>query len=904
MFQIRYLLFLIVTLVFLSYSPAQVWTKQAKSGNAGLIDIVFISKAEGFAIGSGKVLKTVDTGNTWTQILTSYNRFSGIAFADSKNGYIIGYDDLVLKTTDGGNSWNLKNTGNSNDDLLTLFTHHKDTLFITGSDDLDSSKPDNYFHYSYDGGSNWGRKSLSNIQPITSMWMKNKNKGMISTLSAGVMESTNGFSSYSYNTNPGIQINDTKVIKDSVVVLVGNGGKISRSNDYGKTYTSVASATSENLNGLHFANDSVGMACGDKGTMLRTTNSGLTWTKMVTNTTLHFEKVFFINAFHAWAVANSTVGDSMDIFRFEDKSCKSSFVHVPRDTVICDKYEYEVPFQVNGKNKPTWTINDILTKLERKNDSMARIFTIHEGKFIIAYELQNCEDTWLDTTTVFFWKNPKISVFDSVHCGSVNDIINFSCFACRLLWSNGKDDYSFVATQPGKFWVQATNYCKTISDTFTLDYLPYVQLDIGRDTLLCNQSNLKIELKHDKGFYKWNDGSTNSFKTIDKPGIYSVNFKNKCNDVNDTIHVMYKDTPTLSLGKDSIYCQAINHPLHLDSVLSVSTISWWDGSTTSSKTLSSPGTYYATVRNECGEATDSLQLGILNGPTINLGRDTIYCQPFTHSIALNPGVPEYKIEWGDGSNALTRSFNSPGIQTINVFNRCGQVRDTVKIGRAFLPSFNLGLDTTYCNPFTRQLVATSSGATYAWNTGDTTPIITVNKPGAYSVLAKTYCGSVSDNITLSQMEAPLVKLGNDTILKKPFIVTLDAENPSALFIWSTGSTSQQIMVDEYGKYWVTVSNICGQSTDSIAIIEPVTLPLPLPEELNVFPNPVSGDMVFIVNTDGSYIVEVFDQFGREVLNKITTHSKHQMDISSLSSGIYNLRIHSNAGLHVFQLIKL
>ncbi|MFM9944027.1 MAG: WD40/YVTN/BNR-like repeat-containing protein, partial [Bacteroidia bacterium] len=127
--------FTVIFSLFLFYnSQAQIWKKQAKSGNAGLLDVAFISKSTGFVLSSGKVLKTTDTGKTWNQILSGYNRFSRIQFTNDSIGYIIGYDDLVLRTTDGGSNWTLKQTGNSDDDLVTLFAKNKDTLFVAGPD--------------------------------------------------------------------------------------------------------------------------------------------------------------------------------------------------------------------------------------------------------------------------------------------------------------------------------------------------------------------------------------------------------------------------------------------------------------------------------------------------------------------------------------------------------------------------------------------------------------------------------------------------------------------------------------------------------------------------------------------------------------------------------------------------
>ncbi len=750
MFKFLKSLLILIALLFSFSIQAQVWKKLAKSGNAGLLDIVFISKSNGFVLSSGKVLKTTDTGKTWTQILSSYNRFTHINFIDANNGFIIGYDDLVLKTTDGGTNWSLRRTGNSDDDLLNIFAIDQDTVFVTGPDNLDNKDSINYLEYTYNGGNSWSRKSLNSSKILTSLKMWTKNKGVLCTLSNGVFVTTNGFSNYNVNTSLNIQISDFKVIQDSIVVLVGNNGKIVRSIDYGKTYKSVSSPTSENLKGIYFTNDSVGMVCGEKGTILMSYNSGLSWTLMATHTKLNFTKVIVINPYLAWAVAYSTSGDSLDIFKYEDKSCLSRFIRVPQDTVVCDKFVYETPFKVEGLNKPNWKVDDNLTKFYRKNDTTASIVGSHEGRYEITFELQNCEEILRDTFIVFIWRNPTIYVKDSLYCGSVKDNISFSCFACQYLWSDYNDSYHLVATQPGKYWVRVTNRCKSMSDTFTLSYLPYLKLDLGHDTILCNNEKLILKNTLSPGKYLWNNLDTIATKTILKAGNYSLNFKNKCNNLSDTINVSYKKTPSLYLGKDSIYCKSISHSISLDSVKNISTVSWWDGDNQFNKKWMTPGKYYASIRNECGIASDTIQLGILNIPQVYLGRDTIYCNNFKHSVTINPNVKDFNVVWWDSKDSIIRNFSNSGEYSVKVFNRCGEVRDTLKIVKIAKPVVDLGRDTMLGKPFVITLDAKNDGCNYQWTTGSTAKTITVNEYGGYRVIVSNYCGSDDDTINIAK----------------------------------------------------------------------------------------------------------------------------------------------------------
>jgi gliding motility-associated-like protein len=56
-------------------------------------------------------------------------------------------------------------------------------------------------------------------------------------------------------------------------------------------------------------------------------------------------------------------------------------------------------------------------------------------------------------------------------------------------------------------------------------------------------------------------------------------------------------------------------------------------------------------------------------------------------------------------------------------------------------------------------------------------------------------------------------------------ITLDAQNPGATYLWSTGATTQTISVSAAGTYWVSVlAGSCGRSdTMAVTVAAPVSL---------------------------------------------------------------------------------
>jgi gliding motility-associated-like protein len=116
-----------------------------------------------------------------------------------------------------------------------------------------------------------------------------------------------------------------------------------------------------------------------------------------------------------------------------------------------------------------------------------------------------------------------------------------------------------------------------------------------------------------------------------------------------------------------------------------------------------------------------------------------------------------------------------------------------------------------------------------WDFGDGQTNVDINVEHAYSnsseypvsLVVTTTSGCV-DTITDSYIVKPdpVVNLGNDTIITICSSVTLDAKNTGSLYLWSTGETTQTILLEEISEntnIWVQViSNGC-KATDSIFI---------------------------------------------------------------------------------------
>jgi gliding motility-associated-like protein len=124
--------------------------------------------------------------------------------------------------------------------------------------------------------------------------------------------------------------------------------------------------------------------------------------------------------------------------------------------------------------------------------------------------------------------------------------------------------------------------------------------------------------------------------------------------------------------------------------------------------------------------------------------------------------------------------------------------------------------TTFCEGDSVVLTGNVDGV---WNTGETSPSITVKTPGDYFVTNSTNCGSAPSNhiiVTVNPLPiAPLITSGPPSICAGDSVL-LSGNNNNG--VWNTGALTQSIVVKLPGEYFVIQSNSCGEDTSNRILI--------------------------------------------------------------------------------------
>ncbi|MBW8049850.1 MAG: T9SS type A sorting domain-containing protein [Cytophagales bacterium] len=198
---------------------------------------------------------------------------------------------------------------------------------------------------------------------------------------------------------------------------------------------------------------------------------------------------------------------------------------------------------------------------------------------------------------------------------------------------------------------------------------------------------------------------------------------------------------------------------------------------------------------------------------IDLGPDTGFCT----SIELSISSPANEYLWSTGDTTPTTIVDSAGSHFITATDYYNCVSsDTINIYHYPIPEINLGTDTIACDNVL--LDSQMPDASVLWSTGDTTSAITVISSGNYWVRIINNFDCINYDTINVTIASPVVELGPNASVCSGSV--LDAgSGTNYQYIWSTGETTQTIIPNSTGVYYVTVTdaNTGCSTTDTVNI---------------------------------------------------------------------------------------
>lgn len=251
---------------------------------AGAGQIAFLSPTTGFAVGggnaSGRIFRTTDGANSWTQVASTPAPLSGIAFLSASTAFAVGAGNTLLHSTDGGGTWTqlpLAVPGSGGQLTHISCSDALNCLIATGRAPQGQT---NTLIRTTDGGMTGSLISASEQDLLAVCFSTSSNVVAVGVGGATALSSDGGASfptliSHKLGTGQAGLIRIGAAPLDAYVPW--GPGAIAATTNGGSNWSLLRVPTSAGLADVGFPTVQVGYALNSAGTVFRTANGGLSW---------------------------------------------------------------------------------------------------------------------------------------------------------------------------------------------------------------------------------------------------------------------------------------------------------------------------------------------------------------------------------------------------------------------------------------------------------------------------------------------------------------------------------------------------------------------------------------------------------------------------------------------------
>lgn len=346
---------------------------------------------------------------------------------------------------------------------------------------------------------------------------------------------------------------------------------------------------------------------------------------------------------------------------------------------------------------------------------------------------------------------------DQSICPGFTASFNATTPGASYLWQDGSTAPTYTtATQEPVSVTVTVNGCSA-TDQAQVTVLPLPIVHLGNDTTICEGASLLLDAQVPGATYQWSDGSTSPSMMVTDAGTYQVLVDlNGCT-ATDAIDVAVFSPATLDLGPDQLHCpgEAVTLATGI-----TGTHLWSTGATGSAITLSSPGNYWVQVQVAACTVSDSVVIDYVPLIAPDLGGNRVLCAGDTAWLVVDAGAAS--VLWSTGSTADSIAVAATGDYGVTLSLLGCTTTDAVQVRvLEWVDAISLGSDSTYCPDAPLVLDVTTPGASYAWSTGATSPSITVQQEGVYSVRLTGPCIDAEATMTVTEGVCdPLIHVPN------------------------------------------------------------------------------------------------------------------------------------------------
>ena len=246
----------------------------------------FISPTTGFAVtsgpGGGRIFRTTDGANSWTQVAATAASLSDIDFVTSTTAYAVGANSTLLHSTDGGNNWTalpLALPAGTGGLALTQISCSDETHCLIATAPATGGNT-NLLVRTSDGGMTGTLVSASKQNLLSVAFSTATNAVGVGEGGATVLSSDGGATFPTpISHNLGSELLGLVRIGQSPLDAYApwSAGQILATTDGGNSWSLLRVPASANLEDVAFPSTEVGYAANSTGTVFRTANAGVSW---------------------------------------------------------------------------------------------------------------------------------------------------------------------------------------------------------------------------------------------------------------------------------------------------------------------------------------------------------------------------------------------------------------------------------------------------------------------------------------------------------------------------------------------------------------------------------------------------------------------------------------------------
>ncbi len=193
------------------------------------------------------------------------------------------------------------------------------------------------------------------------------------------------------------------------------------------------------------------------------------------------------------------------------------------------------------------------------------------------------------------------------------------------------------------------------------------------------------------------------------------------------------------------------------------------------------------------------------------------------------GVDSVKWNFGDPSSGAANTsedlfashfYADTGLYEIELIAYSDTLTDTTYQTVQIYPrqSIDLGPDTLVCRGTALEFSAAQLYSQFLWHDSTTADTFLTTNDTFVKVTVFGVCDTVVDSVFISYDDSITIDLGPDTLVcgGQPFVIQSNI-NTEALLQWSTGDSTESILISVSGLYELNAINACGSVNDTIGV---------------------------------------------------------------------------------------